>query len=355
MNIISKKISFVGMGIVLGSILLGSASFAGTQVVNGDFEAGNTDVLTDYTFSPGNIWPETSYDVLADPFTAHNLATSFGDHTTGTGLMMAVNGATSPDLAVWSQTVDVSPDTDYVFSAWVASWTPSATAQLQFFVNDVPVGTPFTASSTPGIWEQASATWSSGTATSATLKIVDLTTDAGGNDFALDDISFESAPPTCQTCDGEPIDVTGIILTRNGANNDQAQFKLKHVTGIKAAAEAAVTQGKPVKFKIGTCGAPPIGEVTVPNVPNTNLNLTYLNLRYTVGNLDMLRCVFNTEECVLNIKGIDFDTTVLPGLLGSDIIVTLEVGDTVYVDSIPGGWKEFNSGAPGNWTKYIKD
>lgn len=152
-----------------------------------------------------------------------------------------------------------------------------------------------------------------------------------------------------------PMDVTGIILTRAGANNDQAQFKLKNMTGIKAAAEAAVAQGKPVTFKIGTCGAPPIGEVAVPYIPNTYLNLTYLNLRYTVGNLDMLRCVFSTKECVLNLKGIDFDTTVLPGVLGSDVIVTLEVGDTVYVDSIPGGWKEFDSGAPGNWTKYRKD
>jgi hypothetical protein len=350
MKTLSKKVSFVRMGIVFGSMLFSHASMA-SAIVNGDFEAGNIDFSSDYIFSPGNLWPESSYDVLADPWTAHGNATSFGDHTTGTGLMLAVNGATTPGLAVWSQTVTVTPGTDYVFSAWLASWVPSSPAELQLLVNDIPVGAPFTAPLTAGLWEQVSIPWHSGADISATLKIVNLNTAGGGNDFALDDISFESLTPPPPTCDGEPADVTGIILTRAGALNDQAQFKLKHVAGIKNAATEAVNQGLPLHFEIGACGSP----LHTISFQGPELNVSYLNLRVTQGNVDVVRCVFNTEECVINLKVLDFDPGILPGLLDPDVLVTLKVGNTVYIDDSPGGWTQADSGAIGSWTKYIKD
>ncbi len=74
-------------------------------IVNGDFEAGNSGFTSDYTYSPGNLNPAGRYAVLTDPNSAHGQATSFGDHTTGYGLMMAVNGANLANQIVWSQTV----------------------------------------------------------------------------------------------------------------------------------------------------------------------------------------------------------------------------------------------------------
>src|SRR5262245_41705434 len=102
---------------------------SGNLIANGDFSLGNAGFGTGYTYSPGDVGPAQSYDVVDDP--AHSRPhdanpVSYGDHTTGTGLMMAVNGATAPDVVVWSQTVAVSPASDYDFSLWLSSWFPSS-------------------------------------------------------------------------------------------------------------------------------------------------------------------------------------------------------------------------------------
>lgn len=79
-------------------------------IVNGDFEAGNTGFNTDYRFSPGSIFDFHEYAITTNPRLVPNQATAFGDHTSGSGLMMAVNGPLSPTvLTVWSQTVALSP------------------------------------------------------------------------------------------------------------------------------------------------------------------------------------------------------------------------------------------------------
>jgi gliding motility-associated-like protein len=54
----------------------------------------------------------------------------------------------------------------------------------------VSLGDPFTASSQTCVWEEFTATWNSGGATTAELCIVNQNTAVAGNDFALDDISF---------------------------------------------------------------------------------------------------------------------------------------------------------------------
>jgi hypothetical protein len=80
-------------------------------VVNGDFEAGNTGFTSDYRYSPGDIGPDTVYDLLRNPADEHYLGASYGDHTSGSGLMMAVNGARYPNFnaVVWSESLSVTP------------------------------------------------------------------------------------------------------------------------------------------------------------------------------------------------------------------------------------------------------
>jgi hypothetical protein len=172
-------------------------------LVNGDFEAGNTGFLSGYTFSPGNITFGATYDVLFNPLSAHPLAASFGDHTNGLGLMLAVNGDGSPGTVVWSQTVPVTASTEYAFSAWLASWVPASPAQLQLLINGTPLGT-FMASSTAALWEQFTTTWNSGLSTSATIEIINLNTELGGNDFALDDLALRMLG--CALATGSVID-----------------------------------------------------------------------------------------------------------------------------------------------------
>ncbi|MCS7035034.1 MAG: gliding motility-associated C-terminal domain-containing protein [Saprospiraceae bacterium] len=167
-------------------------------ITNGDFEGGNFGFTSDYTYSPTNLVPEGTYAVLPNPQTAHPGFAPCGDHTSGSGNMMAVNGAGTPNQNVWCQTVTIQPNTQYVFSAWVTSLHPSSPARLQFSINGNTIGPIFTAPSTTCTWLNFYTTWNSGANTSATICIVNQNTTLGGNDFAIDDIVFS---PVCTVTD----------------------------------------------------------------------------------------------------------------------------------------------------------
>ncbi|MFT5487938.1 MAG: hypothetical protein ACI9JL_000697 [Paracoccaceae bacterium] len=173
-------------------VVLFSAAASANLINNGDFEAGNTGFTSSYAYNPGNIGPAGTYDTIANPATAHSLASSYGDHTTGSGLMMAVNGSTTPNDLVWGQTVSVAAGATYDFAAYISSWYPDSPAQMIFSVNGSTIGT-LTAPMTTGVWELAFATWNSGASTSALIEIRNANTASGGNDFALDDIYFGGA------------------------------------------------------------------------------------------------------------------------------------------------------------------
>ena len=175
-----------------------SASADPTNLVyNGDFSLGNTGFSSDYIHNAGNIWNEGMYAITSNPILVHGAAASHFDHTLGTasGRMMAVNGETTPNLVVWGQTgIAVEQNTDYVFSLWVSSWYAASPALLELRVNGDLIGA-FGAPAVTGVWQQVSATWNSGTSTTASLlSIVDENVQYGGNDFALDGISFAVIP-----------------------------------------------------------------------------------------------------------------------------------------------------------------
>jgi hypothetical protein len=198
---------------VFSAIVLIASSVHGNLAVNGDFELGNTGFTTDFVISPGDIWPPQTYDIVADPHNSHSMAASYFDHTfgDGSGLMMAVNGSTTPNDVVWSQTVDVSPNQTYELAFWNSSW--NAPAGLSVRINDVPIADIWTPSAN-GLWERFSVTWASCLNTSATIDIVNVTTAFGGNDFALDDISFQNVPdpPLCHGDFDKDGDVDGSDL-----------------------------------------------------------------------------------------------------------------------------------------------
>jgi chitodextrinase len=106
--------------------------------------------------------------------------------------MMCVNGSHTANDVVWSQTVTVSAGKTYEFAFWHSSWFLSGwpRATLSVHVNGSQLGSNFQAPGTTGVWQQWKKSWSSGTSTSATLEIRNVSTDDWGNDFALDDISF---------------------------------------------------------------------------------------------------------------------------------------------------------------------
>lgn len=192
-------------------------------ITNGDFGGGNSGFDSDYIYSPGDLWPEGVYDVLDNPQTAHSNFAPCMDHTGG-GNMMAVNGSATANLNVWCQTISVMPNTQYAFSAWLATLVASSPAQLQFSINGTPLGPIFSASGTTCVWQNFYQLWNSGANSSATICIVNQNTAPSGNDFALDDIVFS---PVCEVKDSVTIHVVNVtavasplvsIIPCDGAN-----------------------------------------------------------------------------------------------------------------------------------------
>jgi len=184
-------------------------------IPNGDFEAGNTNFTSAYTFhgpfpganAPGEgLWDEGTYGIGTDPNNYHSLWTSFGDHTTGTGNMMIVNGDTQANVQVWgvpvSGTIPVASGTQYYFSAWLTSVYPPpvgsdpiAPATLAFSINGSQINGDFTVNGPVGTWQLFYVGWNSGAATTAQLSLINKNLIASGNDFALDDISLDTNVP----------------------------------------------------------------------------------------------------------------------------------------------------------------
>ncbi len=169
-------------------------------VTNGDFESGNTGFTTGYTYGdvsgPGAYWIGTNASQApganADWYNG-------GDHTTGTGNMLVVNGANSATTPVWEEVVPVTPNTTYTFSYWGAEVDHDSNSlpHLQLKINGSSVGSnnfPANSPDNGGSWTSFAFTWNSGSSSRADLALFDLNTDTPWNDFALDDISFGAHP-----------------------------------------------------------------------------------------------------------------------------------------------------------------
>ena len=178
--------------ITFASVMLGLCASAQNLALNGNFQLGYTNFLTDY-LKWNNSGPqllEGYYWIGSNPNAVHNLYASFGDHTSGSGNMMVVNAGLETNSAVWRETIAVETNATYVFSAWGASAYPQLPPKFYFFVNGAQQGTVGELPGQTGVWQNYSALWPSGTSTVATLEVRLLSTQTTGNDFALDDFSL---------------------------------------------------------------------------------------------------------------------------------------------------------------------
>lgn len=161
------------------------------HVENGDFSAGNVGFVTEYL--NGNCFNGGNYQVLADPNDCHG-SWQGSDHTTGSGNFMVVNGSGRAGTLVWGRTMPVVPHESYTFRLHLCGVYTSSPARLSISINGVEVGIA-TAPRDLFTWTEFSAVWDSGDAGEADVRIVDLNTASGGNDFGLDDISFVGPAP----------------------------------------------------------------------------------------------------------------------------------------------------------------
>ncbi len=160
-------------------------------VVNGDFESGNRDFITDYVYVIGGGEVQKGFGIVKSPKDRFQYFVDSNDHTTGTGYMYVADGSTfnSGNDKVWQQTIGVVPNQDYTFSYWVQTVALANLADMDVTINGTSVGRDF-APSTLGKWEQRKYIWNSGVNTTAIITIYDKITISYGNDFALDDIAF---------------------------------------------------------------------------------------------------------------------------------------------------------------------
>lgn len=196
---------------------LTAAGLAHAQVellANGDFSGGNSGFTSQYT-NAANLVPEGTYAVTSNPNSVHGafLAALGATSPAGSGgNVMVVNGATTAGEMVWGEQVALAAGVPHTFSGWITTVlrTDPAPGQLGVQLAQTP-GTcgdaalvydtiaTLTSASTGPSWVQATATGvTRAAAGSYCLRLVNQQTAAGGNDFALDDLSFmaPAAVPT---------------------------------------------------------------------------------------------------------------------------------------------------------------
>ncbi len=206
--------------------LVTDGSFTNFNPASPDFFTEYTQNQNWYTGVPtSGLWPEGYYAVnlsawsgWPNPPQGYHPSFHGRDHTNnsdGPKNFMMVNGSTvligipPRQRIIWQQIVNVDTNTNYYFSAWGMNLNPASPAQLQFEINGelngsvADLGAPGVPAPTTEAqvnllnWIRFYSTdyWNSGSATTAVIRIRNLNTVAGGNDFGLDDISFGTLDP----------------------------------------------------------------------------------------------------------------------------------------------------------------
>ena len=257
----------------------GNAESGNNLVTNGDFESGNIGFGHSYGYvAPATnvLVPEGLYTVVANPQSVHNSFSSYGDHTTGTGLQMVVNGATIPGVNIWSQSVTVVPNTNYQYTYWEQTVVVTAPSMLQLYINGVAAGPIYTAPSALNTWQQFKYNWNSGTSTTAYLSLVNQNTAPNGNDFALDDIRFEQVYSNSSS--------TVVSIVTNPAAS---------IT-ISASPSNSVCFGTTVTFTAVGSGGPSPSYLWYKNGTSTGVTTTtYTNS--SLANNDVITCVLTKD------------------------------------------------------------
>jgi trimeric autotransporter adhesin len=248
-------------------------SVSSNSVMNGDFSGGSTGFNSDYTLN-SDTQIEGTYFVTTNANLTHPGFTGV-DHTTGTGNFMVVNGSGTPNSSVWCQTITVQPNTDYVFSTWVSTLAIGSPAILQFSINGTTIGAPFNAPDALNTWDEFYSTWNSGSATTATICIVNQNTSTGGNDFGIDDIFFSAL---CSSTESITVTVNPLPAINAGADVIICEGQtavLSGTGGVTYAWNNGVTNGQ--SFVPASTGTYTVTGTDVNGCVNTDdVNITLL-------------------------------------------------------------------------------
>ncbi len=175
----------------------GNVTVGGNLIVNGDFEMGNVGFSSSYGYvapTASALVPEGLYTVTTFASNVHYNFNSVPDKNIIGDKQMIINGNVTAGAVVWTQSVPVVPNSEYEFTYWlqtVVKGIDPAPSKLQLYVNGEIAGPIYEANDTTGIWTQYIYNTASGANNILNLELINQSIAAGGNDFALDSISFK--------------------------------------------------------------------------------------------------------------------------------------------------------------------
>lgn len=198
MSLRSSRSSLLA-ALALGLVATVPSTASATELItNGNFDAGVTGFNTTYdqTDAGGYIFVTTNPALLCS-----SCFPSMGDRTTGTGNMLFVDGAgvgdglTPASQPYYSVTLGVVPNSAYAFSYWAANLGPSnqPIPVLATYLDGILMGVPTTPDYAQ--WTLFSFLFNSGSSSTITLSLSDLTATHSFNDFAFDDVSLQGPVP----------------------------------------------------------------------------------------------------------------------------------------------------------------
>ena len=202
----NTRLHRIFMALAMLLLLSPTLLFAQNLIVNGDFEQTSGfdyQTISDYT----RIWSGGVAEgqfIHAQTTTGHSPgglgwpSNLVGYNGSGYYLLFnGFGGSINPTKAAWRQTVAVTANTTYTFSAQVRNLSQAYMgvnpnpAQLRLKINGQQVGADLTLP-THNNWIEWSNTWNSGSTTQAIIEIFDVFSGEAwtGDDFGLDHLSF---------------------------------------------------------------------------------------------------------------------------------------------------------------------
>lgn len=170
-----------------------TGAFYGTGpniVINGDFSMGNVSFGSDMNYTPGPNCPPGNYTITNQ--NPANFNNAWSDCRNGGNLYLA-DSPSDPNVKMWYQTVNVTPNTWYIFEFDFASVFFANPPKMVGVINDVELGPTTDAPGATCVWLSTCYAWYSGSNTTAELAIKDKQAITWGDDFVIDNIKFRAA------------------------------------------------------------------------------------------------------------------------------------------------------------------
>ncbi|MBP5476826.1 MAG: hypothetical protein J6Y00_03985 [Paludibacteraceae bacterium] len=209
---------------------------------NGNFEGGYTGFETDYSAISNPLFfiYFKGYENIYIKGAGHYSLVVYPNQVNGPwplckydGYMMVIDGHYIANNRVYASYVNVEPHTWYAFSVDVASVSNIVTNQpkLQFYINDQTLGDSHVPNTTACDWKKLYTIWYSGeTAGSIPIILRNTQTASGGNDFAIDNLSFRKL---CRATDRHTIKADFSAAPECEVNIEASETELCHTDEVQ--------------------------------------------------------------------------------------------------------------------------